>query len=91
MSNTKRIYSHLIASDDDNETRLKKFLFKLLHALHNAGHYGFKTEKYIARVGYSYNLHAGNNRVQILIYVLLLLIIRVSYLSQSCHCFIPRI
>ena len=58
MSYTKKIYTHVSLSDDDSETKLKKFLFKLLHALHGSGHYGFKTEKYIGRVGYSYKLHA---------------------------------
>jgi hypothetical protein len=45
--------------EDNDETLRKKFLFRLLYALHNAGNFGFRTEKYISRVSLEYNLYSS--------------------------------
>jgi uncharacterized membrane protein YjjP (DUF1212 family) len=39
---------------DDDEVSVKKFLFRLLSALHGCGNLSFRTEKYIRQVGRSY-------------------------------------
>lgn len=44
---------------DDPKTLLKKFLFRLLIELHDAGNLSFKTEDYIRKVARAYNVHAS--------------------------------
>ncbi len=43
--------------DDDEITARKKFLFRLLHSLHSAGNYCFRSEKHISTVGLAFNLY----------------------------------
>jgi uncharacterized membrane protein YjjP (DUF1212 family) len=44
---------------DDPSTVLKKFLFRLLIELHDAGTLSFKSEEYFQKVARAYNLHAS--------------------------------
>jgi hypothetical protein len=39
---------------DDPATKKKKFLFRLVYELHTSGNFGFRTEKYVNRVGLAY-------------------------------------
>lgn len=45
--------------DDDQEIRVKKFLFRLLSALHSCGNLSFRTEKYIKQTGRSYGVNVA--------------------------------
>lgn len=41
---------------DDNESRAKKFMMRLVSALHSSGNLSYKTEYFIERVAAKYNL-----------------------------------
>lgn len=43
---------------DDDETIRKKFLFRLVVALHNAGNLSFRTETYVRDVALAFDMHA---------------------------------
>lgn len=45
--------------DDDDLTKIKKFLFKLIISLHKAGNLTFKTEEYVIKVARSYRVHCS--------------------------------
>lgn len=44
---------------DDSHTILKKFLFRLVIELHDAGNFSFKTEDYIKKVARAYDIHCN--------------------------------